>query len=78
MVPKISGVNYERRVYNRTLQKIREWEKQGKIFVIRPHQPLLVGRMEHDPEKLQTVYDMGREDAEASLEQLRTWLAANA
>lgn len=65
-------------VYNRTLQKIREWEKQGKIFVIRPHQPLLIGRMEHDPEKLQAVYDMGREDAEASLEKLKTWLAANA
>ncbi len=62
------------RMYNRTLQKIRALEQEGKIFVVRPHTPLSIGRMEHDPEKLQQVYDIGRQDAEKAMPALMGWM----
>ena len=62
------------RMYNRTLQKIRALEQEGKIFVVRPHTPLSIGRMEHEPEKLQQVYDIGRQDAEKAMPALMGWM----
>lgn len=59
--------------YNRTREKIRKLEQEGKIFVIRPSVELTIGRMESDPEKLQKVYDIGRQDAERQLEAMLAW-----
>ncbi|MGI6054757.1 MAG: patatin-like phospholipase family protein [Clostridium sp.] len=61
-------------VYNQTVEDIRKMEKEGKIFVVRPSRELTIGRMEHSPEKLQTVYEIGRQDAAASLSALERWL----
>lgn len=62
-------------VYNKTLRFIERAEAAGRAFVIRPECELPIGRSEHDPEKLQAVYDMGRRDAEACLDRLSGWLA---
>ncbi len=51
-------------VYNRTVAEIVRREKEGSIFVIRPSEPVVIDRIEKDPEKLQTVYDLGRKDAD--------------
>jgi len=61
--------------YNRTLAHIRELEEQGEIFVIRPVQPLIVGRMEKDPEKVQQTYECGYHDAKECMEKLLKWLS---
>ncbi|MGN0157856.1 MAG: patatin family protein [Brotaphodocola sp.] len=63
--------------YNRTLDQIDEWEKKGKIFVIRPSIPLTIGRMEANPDKLQQVYRLGREDARRQMEDLKKWMKNN-
>ena len=60
--------------YNAQLETVRELAAEGSAFVIRPSQPLQIGRMERDPEKVQQVYDRGRADAQAALPELLKWL----
>lgn len=60
--------------YNRTLEYIRELERKGSVFVIRPSIPLTIGRMEHDPEKVRAVYNIGAADAKREIQRLTEWL----
>ena len=60
--------------YNRTMARIRQLERTGEIFVIRPRAPLALGRVERDPEKMQLAYNQGRADALSAMEDLRRWL----
>lgn len=46
-------------VYNRQLDLIDELEEQGKILVVRPMNPVVVGRMEKDVNKLEALYEEG-------------------
>ena len=46
-------------MYNDTLSYIKALEKEGRVFVIRPSQPLVAGRIEKDRKKLEDVYDTG-------------------
>ena len=61
-------------VYNEATAYIREQEAAGKIFVIRPEAPLDIHRVEHDKERIQAVYDLGRATAEERLDALRAFL----
>lgn len=60
--------------------KLREtmcrMEQAGEIFIIAPHQPITVTRMEKDVDKLYALYVRGRRDAEAALPALRAYLNA--
>lgn len=60
--------------YNEAVERLKEQERQGKVFVLRPSQPIDIGRLEKDPAKLQEVYDLGRRDAAAVLDELRAYL----
>jgi len=60
--------------YNETVDKILEKEKQGKVFVIRPSEPLNIGRMEKDSANVKRVYDIGYADACKKMEELKKWL----
>jgi predicted patatin/cPLA2 family phospholipase len=60
--------------YNGTLASISEREQSGAAFVIRPQQPMAVGRMERDPAKLDALYLQGYEDAKKSMPSLLTWM----
>lgn len=62
-------------MYERELMELEELEKAGKAFIIRPQQPITIGRLEKDPEKIQGVYDMGIRDMEDYLPKLREFLA---
>ncbi len=61
-------------MYNREVDWIRDAERLGDVFVIAPSIPLSIGRMEHDAEKLQEVYEIGRKDAANRLGALRRWM----
>ena len=61
--------------YNRALEKLERWQKEGRAFVIRPSAETPIGRIETDPDKLQQVYDLGRADGKACLPALRAYLA---
>ncbi|WP_462411891.1 patatin-like phospholipase family protein [Neobacillus sp. Marseille-QA0830] len=52
-------------VYNQTLAYLEEEERKGHVLIIRPTEPLMVGRMERNPEKLEDLYNQGYKDAQA-------------
>lgn len=62
--------------YNAQVEEIRQLEREGKIFVIRPSQDLAIKRIEKDPQKVQAMYDLGVHDAQQSLERLKQYLNA--
>lgn len=60
--------------YNETLAYIAEKEKKGEVLVIRPEAPLEIGRVEHNPDKMQAVYDHGRTVGEKYLDKVKDFL----
>ncbi len=61
-------------MYNNTVKRILELEKKGDIFVIRPQNPLNIGRLEKDPNILQAIYDIGFNDALKALYDMKKWI----
>ncbi len=61
-------------VYNDTLDLIKELEKKDDIFVIRPKNPVKIGRTEKNREKLEALYRQGYNDAKDSYEDLLKYL----
>ena len=49
-------------------------ENKKEIFVIRPSRKVNVKRIEKDPEKLQEMYDLGIEDTNKIMEDLKTFI----
>ncbi len=73
--PKILEVMERRHEeYNKVIEEIAQKEERGEVFVIRPEQKLNVGRIEHNPDKLQRAYDMGRNTMLARMEELQHYL----
>lgn len=60
--------------YNETLALIAEREKSGDAIVIRPEAALEIGRIEHNPDVMQRVYEQGRAVAEKRLEEIKSFL----
>ena len=63
-------------VYNDTISYIRQQEKAGKALVICPKEPLPVGHIEHDAKKLRKTYELGRNEAELRMAELKRFLEA--
>lgn len=60
--------------YNETLALIAEREKSGDALVIRPEAALEIGRIEHNPDVMQRVYEQGRAVAEKRLEEIKSFI----
>lgn len=60
--------------YNKTIDKIKELEKDDKIFVIRPSSPINIKVLERNPDNLQKVYDLGINDCNNTLSSLKSYL----
>ncbi len=60
--------------YNDTLQRIEEKEKAGAILVIRPPAPLPSGKVEHNPQRMQTTYEIGRAAGCSMLDKIHRFL----
>lgn len=60
--------------YNAELDAVEEAEKQGRALVFRPDAALPIGRTCHDPDTLKKVYDIGRAQALARLEEIKTFI----
>lgn len=48
-------------MYNKQIAGVKKREEEGSAIVIRPGEPLGIGRTESDPEELERVYRIGRE-----------------
>lgn len=63
--PRLKEAIRERgQMYNRQLAQLEELERQGKAVVIRPVNPIQVGRMEKNVKKLSDLYDEGYQCAQ--------------
>lgn len=60
--------------YNECMEKIQQMEKEGSVFVIRPHSALNIGRLENNPEKTQEIYDVGYQDGLNAIEKVKAFL----
>ena len=56
------------KVYNAQLEMVERLEDEGKIVVIRPEEPIVVGRMETSTKKLTDLYHQGYACAKKALE----------
>jgi len=62
----VAALGRRHEVYNRQLALCEQLEREGKAIIIRPRQPLAVGRVKADTAKLLALYDEGeREGAQA-------------
>ena len=68
MVPRFIYKEYPRlrvalrnrnKIYNEQLELVERLEEEGKIIVIRPEEPIVVGRMETSVKKLTDLYGQG-------------------
>ena len=72
--PKVGKAMEKRQeVYNETIAYIRRLETEGKALVIRPPKALEIGRVEHDPERMRAVYEMGRAEGETKLDAMKAF-----
>lgn len=62
------------RMYAKQMWEIDALEKEGRIFVIRPQEPITVSRVEKDVNKLKDLYQCGRAVGEQRLEELKKYL----
>lgn len=65
------------RNYNGSLKAVKKLEERGEVFLLQPSEPITIGRTEKDPEKLKRVYQLGRRDAQAHLQEMQNFLASN-
>ncbi|MCH4015801.1 MAG: patatin family protein [Pediococcus pentosaceus] len=61
--------------YNRSLAEIERLEREGKIFVIHPQEPVSVSRVERDDKKLMALYEKGTEVIQNQFADLQKYLA---
>ena len=60
--------------YNASLDLVERMERAGSAFVLRPVRPLVVGRMERDPGRLEALYRQGYDETMARMPELEAWL----
>lgn len=70
----VNTINNRYKRYNEQVEKIIELEKQGKIFVLRPTKTVKMKRVENDTNKLQEMYDLGINDANNLIKDLKEYL----
>ena len=74
--PKMLKALAERHImYNKQLEFVQQEERSGNTFVIRPQATLNVGRMTHNPDKMQEIYEEGRKVATVELQKLQQFLS---
>ena len=69
---KVATKRYQH--YNDSLDQIEELEKTGDLFAIRPSKTLEIGRLEKNPDKLEDIYQLGLQDGEEIMADLREYI----
>lgn len=68
------AMTHRHEMYNAQLDYVAEQVQAGDTMVIAPDEPLPIGRVKMDPQKMQRVYDMGRQAALRSLDEMKRFL----
>ena len=64
------------KVYNESLEYIKNLEAKGKVFIIRPGEKVSVGRMEKNIQKLKEFYESGYNEAGILFPKLENWMTS--
>lgn len=73
--PKLLEAMANRHIeYNKTIQYIHKEEKKGNILVLCPDEELPISRIEHNPERIQNTYNIGRQIALRNLDKIKEFL----
>ena len=70
----VEAMAHRHEMYNRQMEEIEKQEAAGKILVIRPPQPLGIGRTEKNPAELERVYRLGIREAKKRMPEIRQFL----
>ena len=73
----VKVINNRYQNYKNTVEKIIDMENKKEIFVIRPSKQLKIGRIERDENKLQEMYDLGVNDCNNILSDLKRYIQKN-
>ncbi|MDG5787525.1 patatin family protein [Evansella sp. AB-P1] len=73
----IDIIEHRSHIYNNTVKKVLELEKEGKAFVFRPENLCGVSRTEQRIERLQSLYDHGYEQANRRYPELLQFLESS-
>ncbi len=63
-------------IYNETTAYISKLKANKKILVLQPEEPLPVGRIEKNPERLKETYEIGRVMAKSRLNEIKEFLSS--
>ena len=70
----IEALDKRHEMCNQQLEYVREEERKGNTYVIRPPQKLVIGHISHDENEMQGVYQMGRRVGEGRLKDIVEFL----
>lgn len=73
----VKAMGNRHKMYNKQTKYVYDRESEGDVFVFAPDEPLPIGRIEHDPNALELVYNIGREQANARLLELKRFLESD-
>lgn len=72
-VEDFQKMGYEKNVVILTREAGYE-KKDGSMLIIRPENPLNIGRLENNPEKIQEIYDIGYRDGMKWTEKVKEFI----
>ena len=73
--PKIcEAMEHRHEMYNRQMDELDRMEAGKSALIIRPPEDLRIGHTEKNPAELERVYQVGRQEAEKRLTEIRQWL----
>lgn len=70
----VEDMKVRHEVYNREKEYVRQQAEAGAAYIICPPHALGIGRVEHDPNKMREIYDLGYETGMENLETVRKFL----
>jgi predicted patatin/cPLA2 family phospholipase len=72
----LNALDRRHEMYNAQTRYVEEREKTGDVFVIRPDEPLHIGHVEHNPDRMRAVYNEGRKVGERRIGEILSFLKA--
>ncbi|WP_139652832.1 patatin-like phospholipase family protein [Raoultibacter phocaeensis] len=70
----VDRMRYRHFEYNRLYRALPKMHENDTVFVIRPPEPVTIGSMEKDPDKLFALYEQGYETAARTWPELKRYL----
>lgn len=70
----VAAAEKRHEMYNETLEYIKNEERRGNTLVIRPDEKIPVGHIEHDPDRLRAIYDIGQNKGKAEIAKIKAFL----